>query len=73
MAATNKQRVTRAASFKRIAKHLRVRSRNYAKIAKDARRQKQALTYDFFNFRAGILKELAEEFDNEATTLRTMK
>jgi hypothetical protein len=62
----NKQHRARAASFKRIAKCLRIRAANYRSAAK--------ITFkDAKTFAAKVLRDIAAEFDNEAATLRAMR
>jgi DNA-directed RNA polymerase specialized sigma54-like protein len=69
----DKQHAARAASFKRIAKVLRIRAAAYLRVAKNAKKEKQSLTCDFYHFRALTIRDIAAELDNEAATLRAMR
>lgn len=66
----NKRVTPRAASFKRIAKTLRIRASNYHRQATAAR--KHDGQHYYWLSRALSLRDFAAELDNEAATLRAM-
>lgn len=69
----NRQHMARAASFKRIAKTLRIRATNYRRLAKSALKAGDQRAIDYYACKAGVLRDIAAEFDNEAATLRAMR
>lgn len=69
----NKRVTPRAASFKRIAKALRVRARNHAKAARGFRKAGMTFFDASETTRADIYTGIASELDNEARTLRAQR
>lgn len=72
----NRQHAARAASFKRLAKSLRIYATNYRNAAKIAAKQddpKAPARAAELRMRAAMHKDIAVEFDNEARTLRAMR
>jgi hypothetical protein len=65
----HKQHDVRAASFRRLAKTLRVRAANYRRVA----RLDPGNAPLYWKIKASLCKDLAADFDNEAATLRAMR
>lgn len=68
-----KQHDARAASFRRIAKALRVRARNHMASSRGAFKQGIMILVESELARADIYTGLAQDFDHEAVTLRAMR
>lgn len=73
MAKPNKQHDARAASFKRIAKNLRLQARTLEKRAGVEKKAGASLTCDFLNWRALALRDIASAHEAEAKLLRSMR
>lgn len=70
---SNKQKEVTAATFKRLAKALRVRARNHQNGVAAAVKRKDLEMAHWEREKADIFKALASDLDHEAENLRSMR
>lgn len=72
-ATKDKQKEVTAATFKRLAKALRVRARNHRRTGKAFSKNNSPVLAEWENVRADLYTGFASDLDHEAAKLRGMR